>query len=333
MSERSPLLAIECLTYNHEPYIRQCLDGFIMQKTDFPFIAIVHDDASTDKTARIIEEYALKYPDIIKPILEKENQYSKKDGSLGQTIKNAIPINTKYIAICEGDDYWTDSNKLQKQVSFLEKHSEYVLTHTSYMRYYEFDKKFYPAPKIQLCENDEISPISILSGKYKILTATTVFRFSIYKSLIESDPFLYSSGYFMMGDTPLWYDLSKKGKIKYFQDTTSVYRQNEGSATRRKNPKLKYRFNLSSKELRMYLCERDYLPKAYYKQIRKEYSKALIKYQCFDEDFKPLFAYDKKITKLLVFFKNIRILKPVLSFLVNYRTILGFMKRRILNIN
>lgn len=329
MSERSPLLAIECLTYNHEPYIRQCLDGFIMQKTDFPFIAIVHDDASTDKTARIIEEYALKYPDIIKPILEKENQYSKKDGSLGQTIKNAIPINTKYIAICEGDDYWTDSNKLQKQVSFLEKHSEYVLTHTSYMRYYEFDKKFYPAPKIQLCENDEISPISILSGKYKILTATTVFRFSIYKSLIESDPFLYSSGYFMMGDTPLWYDLSKKGKIKYFQDTTSVYRQNEGSATRRKNPRLKYRFNLSSKELRMYFCERDYLPNTYYKQIRKEYSKALIKYQCFDKDFKPLFTYDKKSTKLLVVLKNIGVLKPVLSFLVNYRTILGYIKRRL----
>ena len=136
----------------------------------------------------------------------------------------------------------------------------------------------------------------------------------------------------MMGDTPLWYDLSRKGKIKYFNEITAVYRQNEGSATRRKNPKLKYRFNLSSKELRMYLCERDYLPKAYYKQIRKEYSKALIKYQCFDEDFKPLFAYDKKITKLLVILKSMRILKPILSFLVNYRTILGFMKRRILNI-
>lgn len=68
---KAPLLAIRCLTYNHEHYIRQCLEGFIIQKTTFPFIAIVHDDASTDKTAEIIEEYALKYPDIIKPILEK----------------------------------------------------------------------------------------------------------------------------------------------------------------------------------------------------------------------------------------------------------------------
>lgn len=330
MTQQEILVAINCLTYNHESYIRQCLEGFVTQKTKFRFVAIVHDDASTDNTAKIVREYADKYPDIIKPIFETVNQYSKKDGSLDKIINQAInETNCKYIAVCEGDDYWTDSNKLQKQVSFLEKHSEYVLTHTSYMRYYEFDKKFYPAPKIQLCENDEISPISILSGKYKILTATTVFRFSIYKSLIESDPFLYSSGYFMMGDTPLWYDLSKKGKIKYFQDTTSVYRQNEGSATRRKNPRLKYRFNLSSKELRMYFCERDYLPNTYYKQIRKEYSKALIKYQCFDKDFKPLFTYDKKSTKLLVVLKNIGVLKPVLSFLVNYRTILGYIKRRL----
>lgn len=330
MTQQEILVAVNCLTYNHESYIRQCLEGFVTQKTKFRFVAIVHDDASTDNTAKIVREYADKYPDIIKPIFETVNQYSKKDGSLDKIINQAInETNCKYIAVCEGDDYWTDSNKLQKQVSFLEKHSEYVLTHTSYMRYYEFDKKFYPAPKIQLCENDEISPISILSGKYKILTATTVFRFSIYKSLIESDPFLYSSGYFMMGDTPLWYDLSKKGKIKYFQDTTSVYRQNEGSATRRKNPRLKYRFNLSSKELRMYFCERDYLPNTYYKQIRKEYSKALIKYQCFDKDFKPLFTYDKKSTKLLVVLKNIGVLKPVLSFLVNYRTILGYIKRRL----
>ena len=88
MSESSPLLAIKCLAYNHEPYIRQCLDGFVMQKTDFPFIAIVHDDASTDKTADIIREYAEKYPDIIKPIFESENQYSKRNGSIRRIINN-----------------------------------------------------------------------------------------------------------------------------------------------------------------------------------------------------------------------------------------------------
>lgn len=116
--EDSLLVTIRCLAYNHEPYIRQCLEGFVMQKTNFRFEAIVHDDASTDGTAAIILEYAEKYPDIIKPIIETENQYSKKDGSLRRIVD--LHTHGKYIAICEGDDYWIDPYKLQKQVDFLE---------------------------------------------------------------------------------------------------------------------------------------------------------------------------------------------------------------------
>lgn len=116
------LVSISCFTYNHEPYIRQCLDGFVMQKTNFKFVAIVHDDASTDRTADIIREYEAKYPEIIKPIYETENQYSKKDGSIGRIMNAAIDATgAKYIAMCEGDDYWTDPYKLQKQVDILEK--------------------------------------------------------------------------------------------------------------------------------------------------------------------------------------------------------------------
>ena len=115
---RPLMVTIRCLTYNHEPYIRQCLEGFVMQKTNFRFEAIVHDDASTDGTAMIVKEYAEKYPDIIKPIFETENQYSKHDGSL-RRIMNAH-IHGKYVALCEGDDYWIDPWKLQKQVDLLE---------------------------------------------------------------------------------------------------------------------------------------------------------------------------------------------------------------------
>lgn len=124
----SVFLAIKCITYNHEPYIRQCLDGFVMQKTNFRFVAIVHDDASTDKTADIIREYELKYPDVIKPIYETENQYSRHDGSVSRIVDAAAKATgAKYIAICEGDDYWTDPYKLQKQVDFLETHEEYSM--------------------------------------------------------------------------------------------------------------------------------------------------------------------------------------------------------------
>ena len=124
--ERFPLVSIRCLVYNHEPYLRQCLDGFVMQKTNFPFEAIVHDDASTDGSAAIIREYAEKYPAIIKPIFETENQYRK--GIINKIMDAAMHPESKYLAICEGDDYWTDPNKLQLQVDFLESHPDYFMT-------------------------------------------------------------------------------------------------------------------------------------------------------------------------------------------------------------
>ena len=119
------LVSIRCLTYNHEQYIADALDGFLKQETNFPFEVIVHDDASTDETANIIREYEKKYPKIIKPIYEKENQYSKHDGSLSRIMEAAC--NGKYHAFCEGDDCWIAPNKLQMQVDWLEDHPEYTM--------------------------------------------------------------------------------------------------------------------------------------------------------------------------------------------------------------
>lgn len=116
------MVSILCLAYNHEEYIRQCLDGFVMQKTNFKFEVLIHDDASTDNTAKIIREYEAKYPEIIKPIYQTENQLSQ-----GKKIVNNIltPLaKGKYVALCEGDDFWTDENKLQLQVEALNSHPE-----------------------------------------------------------------------------------------------------------------------------------------------------------------------------------------------------------------
>ncbi|MBQ6791393.1 MAG: glycosyltransferase [Paludibacteraceae bacterium] len=112
-----PLVYIECQAYNHAGYIAKCLDGIVMQKTNFQFVAIVHDDASQDETPTIIAAYAEKYPDIIKPILSKENKYSQGilDDFMHEQCQDA-----KYVAICEGDDYWTDPYKLQQQIDILE---------------------------------------------------------------------------------------------------------------------------------------------------------------------------------------------------------------------
>lgn len=286
MKTSAPLVAIECLAYNHGPYIRQCLDGFVMQKTDFPFIAIVHDDASADDTAKIIREYAQNYPDIIKPILETENQYSKKDGSLGRIIKKAIPEDVKYIALCEGDDYWTDPYKLQKQINYMESHPECVLTHTGFS-YLENGKT-----TIAEKEGEKIKEISdskiifnILNGNnYRIQTCTAIYRLATYYTILPQLKKI--NGLFLMGDTPLWVNLLQCGTIHYIDSPTSVYRIGNDTASHPKSLKSILRFNLSCAEMRVYyssLCN-----SAEQDLFAKQLVKAYMKYKPFDYDYMPV---------------------------------------------
>ena len=135
---REIAVSIICITYNHEEYIRDALNSFVMQKTDFQFEILIHDDASTDNTAAIIREYEIRYPEIIKPIYQKENQYSK-GLALGEPFAfidkyQYSRVKGKYIALCEGDDYWTDQYKLQKQFDAMEEHSEVdMCAHAAYV--------------------------------------------------------------------------------------------------------------------------------------------------------------------------------------------------------
>lgn len=130
MKNDNILVSVVCDVYNHEPYLRQCFDGFVMQRTNFKFEVLVHDDASTDKSAEIIIEYTNKYPDIFKPIIQKENQYSKGVG-IWKTYQ--FPrVKGKYVALCEGDDYWTDPLKMQKQYDVLENSHNVILVYTNY---------------------------------------------------------------------------------------------------------------------------------------------------------------------------------------------------------
>lgn len=209
----SPLMVtIRCLAYNHEPYIRQCLEGFVMQKTNFRFEAIVHDDASTDGTAAIIREYAKKYPDIIKPIFETENQYSKKDGSLRRIMD--AHTHGKYVAICEGDDYWIDPLKLQKQVDFLERNPKisYVFTGRQI--------------------HDERKNI-IIQQTYRRKLYTTSDILAGFNPGIQSvcfkkeciDGINFSSYLGINGDRLIPYLCSLKGKLAAINDVTAVYRK------------------------------------------------------------------------------------------------------------
>ena len=242
-----PLVAIRCLTYNHAPYIRQCLDGIVMQKTNFKFEAIVHDDASTDGTADIVREYATKYPDIIKPILETENQYSKHDGSLKRIMNAAISPSAKYIAMCEGDDYWTDPYKLQKQVDFLEKNPEYGLCYTN----------------VAVCDdNNVIIQERCIDSKNRpscfdellvlpsfIAPLTWVARKDVW-SQCNINPS------FVDGTYAIALEIFNISKIYFYDEVTAVYRRHIGSASNPKSLEQIYQRRLGIFAIQMFYAEK-----------------------------------------------------------------------------
>lgn len=217
MNEKNaPLVSIRCITYNHEKYIRDALEGFIMQKTNFKFEAIVHDDASTDNTAAIIREYAEKYPDIIKPIFETENQYSKHDGSLKKIMNDAIHPDAKYIAFCEGDDYWTDPYKLQKQVDLMEKHPNCTLCYHACKNISE-DENYKPFGETI---KETYNKIDILN--YPFQTATVIIKKEILFSEIYKKA---TATKCLSGDILLFLSASTLGIMKGINTQMSVYRR------------------------------------------------------------------------------------------------------------
>lgn len=217
MNNKLPLVSITCAAYNHEAYIKDALEGFVMQKTSFPFEIIVHDDASTDNTASIIREYEARYPDLFVTIYEAENQYSKGHGNLNRIIYSAV--RGKYIAFCEGDDYWIDPQKLEKQVSIMENDPTISMcfTATKWVFVNENNKT-----KIRryYWRNHFLSNKNILMAPGRIAdSVSTMVRKEIFDDLPD---WYYSSP---VGDTAQALVSMLKGRIFYLDDVTALYRR------------------------------------------------------------------------------------------------------------
>lgn len=215
---RPVIVSIRCLTYNHVEYIRQCLDGFVCQKTNFRFEAVVHDDCSTDGTTEIVREYAEKYPDIIKPIFEDENQFQKGGRRIRQVMNDACI--GKYIAYCEGDDYWIDPLKLQKQVDFLESHPDYSMCFSRAKILLEIDSEIYL--KCFDIENREYTA-SELYEKWIVPTGSMLFRRFIIDNPMKGE-------YRILNGDIVWVQkCAHSGKVRGMSDFLTVYRmQNTG---------------------------------------------------------------------------------------------------------
>lgn len=209
------IVSVGIAVYNAEKYIRQCLDSIIEQKTDFKFEIIINDDCSTDNTQYIIKEYEAKYPDIIVPIFQTENQYSQGIGIMNNYI---IPnVRGKYFSLCDGDDYWCDEYKLQKQVDFMDAHPDYTLCYHPAKMIYENEK--HKPTIIGKSKRKNPQPYYELLKGNNIPAGSIMYRFNEVKNeLLNRPDDIYP------GD---WYNhivVGNQGKIGYLPDVMYVYR-------------------------------------------------------------------------------------------------------------
>lgn len=219
------MVSVYCLAYNHGRFIREALEGFVMQQTTFDYEVFVHDDCSTDDTAEVIREYAARYPGIIKPIFQKENQHSQ---GVNIFLSVLLPRMTgRYIAICEGDDCWTDPLKLQKQVTFLEEHPEYVAVFANVdvvdennVRLSGTNFRMKPAHEVTFAEYqaEHYQPI----GQFSSLMHRNYFADWPAERLQQRS--LYKGN----GDVLRSFELMAEGRVYFMGETFSKYRRVTG---------------------------------------------------------------------------------------------------------
>ena len=250
----TPLVSIHCPTYKHEQYIRDCLEGFLSQKTTFPFEVLIHDDASPDATPEIIKEYAEKYPDIIKPILRETNIHSVP-GHRSIKITNLERAQGKYVAVCDGDDFWCSPDKLQKQFELMENHPDYTLCGCGiyYLNHLQktytpqgFPLEEWPLPQDEACKR-------IFFNTHPFHTSTIFFRIDAFHAIQEFFQRDVHGQNAPMGDMQLFYHLATQGKLGYIRERMVTYRIRASSISSYDNPEKARQFAQQAMEARIRL--------------------------------------------------------------------------------
>ncbi|WP_431137279.1 glycosyltransferase [Psychroserpens mesophilus] len=272
-------LSIRLMTYMHESFIKEAMDGIMMQKINFKVEVVVGDDFSTDRTLDIIKSYQNTKQIHIKILQrQKGDAYWKKRQELGR-LYNFVNIlencTGNYIALLDGDDYWVDPLKLQKQVDFLEANQAYGVVHTDTHVYYQnIHKLVKNINKINKRNQIKIdNPAEdIILGSYVVYTLTGVFK----RSLLDKIDFnvFYK---FKIGDLPLWLALTQFTKFFYLSESTATYRKFEGSISNPTNKKSKLDYKISSKEVRLYFANTLNLKTSIVNDASDQYNRAILR--------------------------------------------------------
>lgn len=329
-------VSVRCKTYNQSAYIEDALNGFTMQQTDFPFICVVMDDASTDGEQEVISRYLEKHFDLSnKSVVKKEetddyamtlaqhkenrncyfavyflkyNHYCKKDKT---PYFSVFEESAKYIASCEGDDYWTYPEKLQCQVAIMDADDNISMCHTAFSFLDDGDNylKAFDDSVIKSYHKD-YNTKSIICGildnnNYRIQSVAMMLRKTSYMKI--RNLLIVEGGSFLMGDTQLMACLASVGRIVYVDKNTSVYRRHTGSACRPKYDKGIVRFNLSVSEMQSYFGALLNVSRELELEFQRRYKCNYLKYKAlYDINYKPFvsFAFDNNIEKKLFWLKT-----------------------------
>lgn len=255
--QKEPLVSAVIITYNQEKYIKQTIDCALAQKVDFPYEIVIGEDCSTDGTREICQHYQERYPEIVRVITSDKNV-----GLMDNYYRTVKATRGKYIAICGGDDYWHNPEKIQKQMNFFEKNPEYGMVHSDADFFYQtrgqFIRNYHSAHGYE-CENLAEGILEhIHTGKYLIVSSTVVFKRELFDRYFNVEE--YRQKGFMMEDTPLWTAIAAHSKIYYLDESLAVYRLLEESMTQSKNKIKKLQYWISASEMHIDLCEKYKLP-------------------------------------------------------------------------
>ena len=239
-----PVISVAMITYNHEPYIAQAIDGVLQQETSFPLELVIGEDCSTDRTRQIVFDYQRKHPAVIRVLVSENNV-----GGCRNVVRVEAACRGKYVAFCEGDDYWHDTHKLQRQVAFLEENADYGMVHSGYRIHHTQTGTITQAKMAAACDfHDEDAYLELLARRRRIRTLTVVVKRDILQRVIAENPECRDERY-LLGDFQRWLEISRVTKVKCIPDCLATYNVLHHSATQHSSAAARLRFQLSVKKL------------------------------------------------------------------------------------
>lgn len=332
---------VVCFTFNHSKYIEDTMNGFVSQQTDFPYVCCIVDDASNDGEQSVISNYIETNFDFSEGgegyrqetdygmvyfashksnrncyfavILLKENHHSSKRPKRHYLAQ--WRDNSEYTAFCEGDDYWVSPFKLSIQTAWLDSHPDYVLSYTGHQVLNQKTGMLRRDFKTEsICERlgNNMKCEDILVNRRIPLTCTVVVRANLEEDIRKSDPVLFGSRKFLLGDVSKWYCLARMGKIHYHNEICSTYRELESSASNIPGRKNEFKFGASAWALRAYLCRRDNLSKKTTDLVEETYAYYCLRHQALNPDYEPVIPVSKEHQKRTALLLRLGLLKYLL---------------------